>query len=40
MLAAHWYGQREAVAVNIGNAPSIPFGVDELLSMYSWGSYA
>lgn len=40
MLAAHWYGQREAVAVNIGNAPSIPFGVDELLSMFSWGSYA
>jgi uncharacterized phiE125 gp8 family phage protein len=40
MLAAHWYGQREAVAVNIGNAPTVPYGVDELLSMFSWGSYA
>lgn len=40
MLAAHWYVQRETVAVNIGSAPSMPYGVDELLSTFCWGSYA
>lgn len=40
MLVGHWYLNREAVAVNIGNAPIVPMGVDELLSTFAWGSYA
>lgn len=40
MLLGHWYLNREAVAVNIGNAPKVPMGVDELLSTFAWGSYA
>lgn len=40
MLAASWYAQREAIVVNGSTSPPVPYGVDELLSMYSWGSYA
>jgi len=38
MLAGHWYLSREAVAP--GSMNTVPYGVDELLSMFSWGSYA
>lgn len=40
MIVAHWYVQREAVAVNIGNAPVVPMAAEELLSTFKWGSYA
>lgn len=38
MLAGHWYLNREAVAP--GSMGTVPLGVDELLSTFSWGSYA
>jgi uncharacterized phiE125 gp8 family phage protein len=40
MLAAHWYENREAVAVEQGvtTAP-VPMAVDALLGRYRWGSY-
>lgn len=38
MLAAHWYLNREAVAP--GSMGSVPYGVDELLSIHAWGAYA
>ena len=41
MLAAHWYNNREAVAVGSGiSAASVPMGVEELLAAHSWGQYA
>lgn len=41
MLAAHWYNNREAVTVAGGiTATTVPMGVDELLSIHSWGAYA
>lgn len=40
MLVAHWYGNREAVSVTGSSVPTVPIGVDELLSTFSWGSYA
>lgn len=38
MLAGHWYLNREAVAP--GSMTNVPYGVDELLSTFAWGSYA
>lgn len=38
MLAAHWYANREAASPGVMN--HIPLGVNELLAMHSWGSYA
>jgi uncharacterized phiE125 gp8 family phage protein len=38
MLAAHWFLQREAVTPSSQN--TVPYGVDELLSTFAWGSYA
>jgi hypothetical protein len=38
MLAGHWYLNREAVTP--GSMGTVPYGVDELLSVFSWGSYA
>lgn len=38
MLAAHWFMNREAVAP--GSMGTVPLGVEELLSTFSWGSYA
>jgi len=41
MLAAHWFNNREAVTVAGGiTATTVPMGVDELLSIHSWGQYA
>lgn len=37
-LAAHWFLNREAVAS--GGMSKVPFMVDELLAIHSWGSYA
>lgn len=38
MLLGHWYMNREAVAP--GSFGTVPLGVNELLSAFSWGSYA
>lgn len=37
-LAAHWFLNREAVTA--GGISKVPFMVDELLAIHSWGSYA
>lgn len=40
MLAAHWYGNREAVNVGQGyTATQVPIGANELLSIHGWGAY-
>jgi uncharacterized phiE125 gp8 family phage protein len=41
MLAAHWYNNREAVMTGSAVATAtVPMGVDELLAVHGWGSYA